>query len=113
MRRPSVAFDEAELDRVPVKPREVVQRTEFLKRALAALAIGLHVIGEHGMGEHRHMAEHVVEDVRLLDVVELVGAADELACGKRRLARWSKKIASGTSDGTATTRQPVAPQLLR
>ena len=56
----------------------------------------------------RHMAEHVVKDVGLLDVVDLLGLADpearrELAVGEKR-----KNARSGTSPGTATTSQPVA-----
>ncbi len=44
-----------------------------------AFAIGLHVVGEGGVGQHRHVAEHIVEDVRLFQVIQLVGAADEAA----------------------------------
>ncbi|MEJ1970504.1 MAG: hypothetical protein WDN03_18030 [Rhizomicrobium sp.] len=73
------AFDQPELDRVPVEPRQVLERPELVQRPLAALAIGFHVIGEDRVGQHRHMAEHVVEDIGLLQIVELAGAADELA----------------------------------
>jgi len=47
--------------------------------AQPALAVGLHVVGEDRVGEHRDMPEHVVEDVRLLDIVEAVGGPDEIA----------------------------------
>ncbi|MEI9992572.1 MAG: hypothetical protein WDM86_21390 [Rhizomicrobium sp.] len=77
-----LAGDQPELDRVPIEPRQILQRVEFVQRPHPALAISLHVIGEDRMSQHRHMAEHVVEDVRLLDIVELVGAPDELAGGK-------------------------------
>jgi len=70
--------DQAELDRVPIKAGEFVDRIELLG-AQTALAISLHIIGEDRVGEHRHMAEHVVEDVGLLQIIELVGFADELA----------------------------------
>src|SRR5690606_5221866 len=44
-----------------------------------ALAVGLHIGGEVGVGQHRDVAEHIVEDVRLLQVVQLIRLADELA----------------------------------
>ena len=47
------------------------------QRAHAALAIGLHVVGEGGIGQHRHVAEDIVEDVWLLQVVQLIGLANE------------------------------------
>ena len=72
------AADQAELHRVPVEPRQIAQHAQSLG-AQAALAVGLHVVGEDRVGQHRHVAEDIVEDVRLLQVVELVGLADELA----------------------------------
>ena len=53
------------------------------------------------------MAEHVVEDVRLLEIIELRARRMKLPAGKRRLLRCSKKTSSGTRPGTATTVQPV------
>ncbi len=70
--------DQAEFDRIPVKPRKMLQRAQ-LERALAAAAIGCEIIREDRVGEHRYMAEHVVEHVRFLQIVELVGPADEIA----------------------------------
>ena len=55
------------------------------------------------------MAADVVKDVRLLQIVELVAAADEAGGRKAPVARESaKKTSSGTSPGTATMRHPVA-----
>ena len=51
-------------------------------RAAAAPAIGGHVVGEDWIGQHRHVAEHVMEDVRLLQVVQLVWPTDEPAGGE-------------------------------
>ena len=98
--------DQAELDRIPVEPRKVMQVVQT-QGAQPALAIGLHVVGEDRVGQHRHMAEHVVEDVRLRKVVESWRSRMKRAAGKRRLARRSKNAASGIRPGTATTRQPV------
>ena len=81
MRTPLRRLDQAELDRVPVERRKVLQPPE-LHRPQAALAVGLHVVGEHRIGQQRHVAEHIVEDVRLLQVVELRARADELASGE-------------------------------
>jgi len=41
-----------------------------------AAAEGLQVVGEHRVHQQRHVPEQVVEQVRFLDVVHLVGAAD-------------------------------------
>src|SRR6185503_14910142 len=75
------ALDQAELDRVPVDAREVGQHAELL-RAQAALAVCLDVVGHHRVHQHRHVAEHIVEHVGLLDVVELAELADELPGGE-------------------------------
>ena len=50
-----------------------------VQRPKPAQAISLHVIGENGIGQQRHMSEHVVEDIRLLQIIQLVGLADEAA----------------------------------
>ena len=42
----------------------------------AAAAVGLHVVGEDRVEQQRHVAEQVVEQVRLGDVVDLLGFAD-------------------------------------
>ena len=69
--------DQAELDRVPVQPREVLQRIRADPvRFHPALAVGLHVVGEQRVHQQRHMAEQIVEEVGLLDVIDLVGATD-------------------------------------
>ena len=81
---------QAELDRVPVEARQVVQLAEA-QRAQAAFTVGLHVVGERRVGEHRHVAEHVVEDVRFLEVVQLVRPADELAGGEAAVSQVVEK----------------------
>ena len=78
MRRPSDCLHQPELHRVPVHARQQRQRAQPL-RAQAAFAVGLDEVGDHRVHQHRRMAEHVVEDVGLFEVVELVGAADELS----------------------------------
>ena len=71
MRRPCGLLDQAELDRVPVQPREVYQRVRPLPALCAASPVRLHVVGEHRVEQQRHVAEEIVEDVGLDDVVEL------------------------------------------
>ena len=66
----AIFADQAEFHRVPVKPRQLLQRVESL-RAQSADAVGLHIVGEHRIGEQRHVPEDVVEDVRFLQIVEL------------------------------------------
>ena len=45
-------------------------------------AIGRHVVGVARLHEQRHVAEHVVEDIGLLDVIELLRLSDPVAGGK-------------------------------
>ena len=42
----------------------------------AALAVALHVVGEHRIAEQRHVAEEIVEQVGLDQIVELGALAD-------------------------------------
>ncbi len=58
-----------------------------VRGAQTPLAIGLHIVGEHRVGQHGHMAEHVVEHVRRLEIVQAVGAADEAAGGKAAMGQ--------------------------
>ena len=67
-----------EFHRVPVEPRQLFERAK-LQRPFAATPIGRHIIAERLVGEHRHMAEHIVKDIRLLQIIELVRAANEIA----------------------------------
>ena len=53
------------------------------------------------------MAENVVEQVGLLEVIELLERPDEIADREVRSASIAKKASSGTSPGTATVRHPV------
>src|SRR3954452_1401748 len=68
--------DQAELDRVPVKPGQLPQMPEP-QRLQPSRAIGLHVIGKDRVHQQRYMAVDVMKDIRLLQVVELVAVADE------------------------------------
>ena len=52
------------------------------ERAASALAIGLQETRIDRVGEQRHMAEHVVENVGLLQIVELGLGTDEGPGGK-------------------------------
>ena len=54
------------------------------------------------------MPEHVVEHVGLFDVVELLGRADKVPGRKTPVGEMLEENVSGTSDGTATTRQRVS-----
>ena len=53
--------------------------------AQTAFAVGLQIIGEHRMHQHRHVAEDIVEDVGLLEVVEL-RSARRMNCPGREAA---------------------------
>ena len=55
-------FQEPELDRVPIKSREIGKAPER-EGAQPTLPIGLHVIGEDRIGQHGHMAEDIMKYV--------------------------------------------------
>ena len=68
-------IDQAELDGHPVQPRQV--HALLLARGQAELAVGVGEFGEPGVGQQRAVAEDLVEDVRLLQVVQLFRGADK------------------------------------
>jgi hypothetical protein len=90
--------DEAELHRIPVKPRQSAHGA-VPRRAEPALAIGLHVVGEDRVGEQGDVAEDVVEDVGLLQVVALRRRADEPARDERSVGEVSEEDAVGHQAG--------------
>ena len=90
MRRPSGFADQPELHGIPVEPRQLLQRAE-LERTLAAAAIGGHVIAECGVREHGYVAEHVVEDIRFLQIIELVRLANEVARNEAPVGQMVEK----------------------
>ena len=65
--------DQAEFDREPVEAR---QEMHVEPRFDAAPAVLLHVIGEHGIGQQRHVAIEVVEQVGLDQIIDLLALAD-------------------------------------
>ena len=71
---PLRGLDQPEFHRVPVQAREHLDRPEAVGLQPPA-AVGLEVVGEHRVEEQRHVAEEIVEDVGLDDVVELRGRA--------------------------------------
>ena len=89
---------EAEFDAVPVEPRQPVQRAGAHRRQPLG-AHRLHEIRDLGLGEHRDMAEHVVEDVGLLDIVEAVGGADEIAGREAALREMLEEDVVGDEAG--------------
>ncbi len=72
---------ETELDRVPVEAGEIGELPE-LQRPPPALAVGFEKIGKFRHREHRHMAEHVVENVGFFEIVEFALGSDKGACRK-------------------------------
>jgi hypothetical protein len=60
--------DQAELDRVPIERAQEVDVRAGVDRALA---VALHVVGKDRIAEQRHVAEEIVEQVGLDQVVEL------------------------------------------
>src|SRR5947209_4921122 len=74
-----------ELDRIPVKPRDAVELPER-QRLQPKEAESVHEIRHRRLGKQRHVAEDVVKDIRLLEIVELARLADEVAGWELALA---------------------------
>ena len=74
-------LDKPEFDGVPVQRAERLQPI-VTHRFPARTTVFLHVVGENRVGQHRHMAEHVVKYVGFLDVIERLARADEIAGGE-------------------------------
>ena len=79
-----------ELHRVPIEPRQFMQRAKA-QRPQPTFAIGHHIIGKHRISQHWHMAEHVMENVRFLQIVNLVWRADKIACGETAVGEMIKE----------------------
>ena len=54
-------------------------------------AIGRHVVGEDGIGKHRNMAENIMEDVGLLEIVQLACRTNETARRKSAISQVLEK----------------------
>src|SRR5207342_601213 len=81
---------QAEFDGVPVEPRNHVAEAGGDGR-YAQAPHRLHQPGDGLMGEQRHMAENIVEAVRLLQIVEAVGRSDEVADRETELGQHGEK----------------------
>ncbi len=99
-------IDQAEFHGHPVQSCQIDPLLRC--RLQAQPAIGGGEFGEGRVGEHRAVAEDLVEDVRFLEVVHFFRGADEVATGKRRAASSSKKVSKGIRAGTWAVSQPVA-----
>ncbi len=90
MRRPCAVWDQPELDRIPIEAREIVQLAA-LHRAAAAFAVGFEEIGVNRIREQRHMAEDIVKNVWLLQIIELVLRPDERGGGEAAVRKMLEK----------------------
>ena len=54
------------------------------------------------------MAKHIMENVWLLQIIELLRRPDKIACRKTAIGEMVENTSSGTKPGTATICQPVA-----
>src|SRR5438270_10000676 len=69
-----------------------------------AFAVGLQVVGKDRVHQQRHMAADVMENVRFLDVVELIAAADE--AGRREAAAGEVREEDVIGDETGHGYEP-------
>ena len=86
-----------ELHREPVEPRQI--DPILLAGVQPELAIEVGEVGEGGVGQHGAVAEDLVEDVGLLQVVELVPAADEGGHRKLAISEQGKEAIEGDERG--------------
>ena len=96
--QPFRRLDQAELDRVPVEPREIVE-LPARERASAALAIGFEKARIGRIGEERHMPEDVMEDVGLLQIFKLRLRANECPGGKAPIGEMIEEGVIGNQPG--------------
>ncbi|TXT44701.1 MAG: hypothetical protein FD139_2132 [Methylocystaceae bacterium] len=89
--QPFRRLDQAELNRVPVEPREIVE-LPARQRPSTAFSIGFEKTRIRRIGEERHMPEDVMEDVGLLQIFELRLRANE---GAGRKAPIGEMIEEG------------------
>ena len=87
-----------ELDRVPREPRQICQLAE-LHRPLSTLAVGNHEICKDRVRQQRHMAKNVVEDIRLLEIVQLLLGADEDTSRKASVGEMVEEHVVGHESG--------------
>src|SRR4028119_2509343 len=74
-----------ELDAVPVDPRDPLDLASGDRRAPEPADMLDH-LGKIMIGEHRDVAEQIVEAVGLLEIIELLPLPDEIAHGEHALA---------------------------
>jgi hypothetical protein len=99
--------DQAEFDGEPV---EAGQQMDVGAGLDAAAAIFLHVIGEHRIGEQRHVAEEIVEQVGFDQVVDLLALADPH--GHREAAMGEMIVEGGVGNETRHADDAPAGQRL-
>lgn len=58
--------NQAEFDRIPIEARKERERACVVGDAKRRAAVCVHVVGEYGIDQQRHVAEQIVEAVRLL-----------------------------------------------
>ncbi|KAH2808393.1 hypothetical protein KXV85_006017, partial [Aspergillus fumigatus] len=69
------------------------------RRPLPAAPIGLHIIGKDRVGEKRHMAEDIMEDVGFFKIVDMSGRANEAPGDKAPIGEMIKEDLVGHEAG--------------
>jgi hypothetical protein len=78
------------------------------ERAHAAFAIGLHVVGENRIGQEWDVPEHIMENIRLLQVVDLGRRATKSSRNEPAIGEVAEKDLVRRKPGAAMTDQPVS-----
>jgi hypothetical protein len=92
--------DEAELDGVPIEPRQLLEGA-LLQGGQARFAIGRHVVAEDRIHQQRHMSVDVMKDVGFLEVVHLLRPADPPGHGEAPGSEMGEEdfVGNETGDG--------------
>src|SRR5690606_8539995 len=87
-----------ELDRIPVQPREKLQRVQTFGLE-AAFTERLHVAGKYRVEQQGYMAEQVMEKVGFDDVVELCFRTQPRCDRKTAVGQQGEELAFGNQAG--------------
>ena len=100
--------DQTELNGVPVQSRQLGERLTRLQPR-TGFTICLHVGGIRRIGEQRNMSENIVEHVRLLEIVQLRGGANEAPGNEAPIRQMVEEdLAPGPAPGQPRPTSPSA-----
>ena len=76
----------------------MVERSEA-KRSQPAFSVSDHIVGKDRVSQHRNVPKHIVKDVWLLQIIQLLGRADEVTRRKAPIGEMVEKNFVGHKSG--------------